>query len=148
VSQPIDDAPGSPVSVPAASVAAPSTSVPSGPPPALRRRPGSRRARALLRALAGFLGVLAGAAGIVLILSYMGGYAYAPASTAALPNLPAAPPDKALTKLEKQFAALQPKGNFIVGDVVEQKVWLRRGDQVLREAVCSAGTGAILRDPK
>ena len=148
MSQPIDDAPGTTVPPPATSVPEPSTPVPAPPPPAPRRRPGSGRARTLLWALAGFLGVLAGAVGIVLILSYLGGYAYAPASAAALPGLPAAPPPKTLTKLEKQFAALQPKGNFIVVDVVEQKVWLRRGDQVLREAVCSAGTGAILRDPK
>ena len=148
MSQPIDDAPGSPVSVPATPVPAPSTRLPSGPPPALRRRPGSRRARALLWALAGFLGVLAGAAGIALIVAYVGGYAYAPAASAALPALPAAPSAKALARLEKQLAALQPKGTFIVVDVVEQKVFLRRGDQVLREAVCSAGTGAILRDPK
>ena len=148
MSQPIDDAPGSPVSVPATSVPAPSTRLPSGAPPALRRRPGSRRARTLLWALAGFLGVLAGAAGIALIVAYAGGYAYAPAVSAALPALPAAPAAKALAKLEKQLAALQPKGTFIVVDVVEQKVFLRRGDQVLREAVCSAGTGAILRDPK
>jgi len=148
VSQPIDDAPGTTVPPPATSVPEPSTPVPAPPPPAPRRRPGSGRARTLLWALAGFLGVLAGAVGVVLILSYVGGYAYAPASAAALPGLPDAPPPKVLTKLEKQFAALQPKGNFIVVDVVEQKVWLRRGDQVLREAVCSAGTGAILRDPK
>jgi L,D-transpeptidase YbiS len=104
--------------------------------------------RTLLWGLAGFLGVLAGAAGIALIVAFVGGYAYAPAASAALPELPPPPAPKALSKLEKQFAALQPKGTYIVVDVVEQKVFLRRGDQVLREAVCSAGTGAILRDPK
>ncbi len=139
MSQPIDNAPGTPVPQPA-------TSVPAPPRPAPRRRSG--RGRTLLWALAGFLGVLAGAAGVALIVAYLGGYAYAPVASAGLPALPATPPAKALTKLEKQFAALQPKGTYIVVDVVEQKVWLRRGDEVLREAVCSAGTGAILRDPK
>lgn len=147
MSQPLDDAPGTPVPPPAPRVPAPPT--PAAPPPlAPRPRPGRGRMRTLLWALAGFLGVIAGALGIVLILAYMGGYAYAPATAAALPELPAAPPPKALARLEKQFTALHPKGTFIVVDVVEQKVFLRRGDQVLREAVCSAGTGAILRDPK
>jgi len=141
VSQPIDNAPGTPVPPPA-------TPVPAPPRPVPRRPAGSGRGRTLLWALAGFLGVLAGAAGIALIVAYLGGYAYAPVASAGLPALPTAPPAKALAKLEKQFAALQPKGNYIVVDVVEQKVWLRRGDQTLREAVCSAGTGAILRDPK
>ncbi len=144
MSQPPDDAPGTPLPPPAPSSLPPRPA----PAPAPRRQPGSRRARTLLWGLAGFLGVLAGAAGIALIVAFVGGYAYAPAASAALPELPAPPAAKALTKLEKQFAALQPKGTYIVVDVVEQKVFLRRGDQVLREAVCSAGTGAILRDPK
>ncbi|MCU0223262.1 MAG: L,D-transpeptidase [Acidobacteria bacterium] len=144
MSQPPDDAPGTPLPPPAPS---PLPSRPA-PSPAPRRQPGSRRVRTLLWGLAGFLGVLAGAAGIALIVAFVGGYAYAPAASAALPELPPPPAPKALSKLEKQFAALQPKGTYIVVDVVEQKVFLRRGDQVLREAVCSAGTGAILRDPK
>ncbi|MCU0254213.1 MAG: L,D-transpeptidase [Acidobacteria bacterium] len=144
MSQPLDDAPGTPVPPPVPPALPP---LPAAPP-APRPRSGSRRLRTLLWGLAGFLGVFAGFAGIALIVAYAGGYAYAPASAAALPELPPPPAGKALSKLEKQFAALQPKGNFIVVDVVEQKVWLRRGDQVLREAVCSAGTGAILRDPK
>ncbi len=144
MSQPPDDAPGTPLPPPAPSPLPP----PPAPAPAPRRKPGNRRLRTLLWGLAGFLGVLAGAAGIALIVAFAGGYAYAPAASAALPELPAPPAAKALSKLEKQFAALQPKGTYIVVDVVEQKVFLRRGDQVLREAVCSAGTGAILRDPK
>lgn len=144
MSQTPDDAPGTPLPPPAPSPLPP----PPAPAPAPRRKPGNRRLRTLLWGLAGFLGVLAGAAGIALIVAFAGGYAYAPAASAALPELPAPPAAKALSKLEKQFAALQPKGTYIVVDVVEQKVFLRRGDQVLREAVCSAGTGAILRDPK
>ena len=144
MSQTPDDAPGTPLPPPAPSPLPP----PPAPAPAPRRKPGNRRLRTLLWGLAGFLGVLAGAAGIALIVAFAGGYAYAPAASAALPDLPAPPAAKALSKLEKQFAALQPKGTYIVVDVVEQKVFLRRGDQVLREAVCSAGTGAILRDPK
>lgn len=107
-----------------------------------------RRTASWLWALAGFFGVLAGAAGIALIVAFVGGYAYAPAVSAALPALPNPPDGKTLSRLEKQLDALPPRGNYIVVDVVENKLWLRRGDETLREAVCSAGTGAILRDPK
>jgi L,D-transpeptidase YbiS len=144
MSQPLDNAPGPPVPPPEPTAPA-ATARPAAPPPP---RAGRGRGRTLLWAAGGFLGVLAAAAGIALIVAHLGGYAYAPAVAAALPPLPEPPPAKVVAKLEKQFAALQPKSTYIVVDVVEQRLYLRKNGSTLREALCSAGTGAILRDPK
>lgn len=39
-----------------------------------------------------------------------------------------------------------PRGPYIVVDQANNRLYLREGDRVLREAVCSAGSGMVLRD--
>jgi L,D-transpeptidase YbiS len=49
-------------------------------------------------------------------------------------------------RLERRLAAARPAGAYLLIDTVENRLAVRRGDEVLREAVCSTGTGAVLDD--
>jgi L,D-transpeptidase YbiS len=51
-------------------------------------------------------------------------------------------------EIERELAALAPRGPYITVDTAENRLYLKRGEQVLREAICSAGTGAGLEDPE
>jgi len=87
------------------------------------------------------------------------GYDYA-APSAALAAAPAAldgsdapTPSQLRRQLERERRSLQlklrrhlPRGTFIVIDQTHNRLYLRRGDEVLLEAVCSAGSGMILED--
>ena len=53
---------------------------------------------------------------------------------------------KKLGQIEKQLAALQPDETFIVVDQTQNRLYLRKGDEVLLEARCSAGSGMVLRE--
>jgi L,D-transpeptidase YbiS len=48
--------------------------------------------------------------------------------------------------LRKKIAALAPKGLFVVVDTASNRVYLRQGDQTLREMVASCGSGTVLED--
>ncbi len=66
---------------------------------------------------------------------------------------PSEKPAKAITErdlvqLEKKLAGIAPKGVYITVDTVENKLRVMRGNEVLRDALCSAGTGVVLEDPK
>lgn len=50
-------------------------------------------------------------------------------------------------RLERRLAALRPRGVFILIDSGANRLILRRGDEVLREAVVSCGSGSILEEP-
>ncbi|MEX1309829.1 MAG: L,D-transpeptidase [Candidatus Sulfomarinibacteraceae bacterium] len=55
-----------------------------------------------------------------------------------------APPDEgSLQRLHR----LRPKGLLLVIDTVGGRLWLERDGKVLREAACSAGSGAVLVEP-
>ncbi len=59
-------------------------------------------------------------------------------------------PDKlaaANDKLRKKLAALAPKGQYVVIDTANNRVYLREGDRTLREMVASCGSGNVLVDP-
>lgn len=88
--------------------------------------------------------------GLLLSLAvWLGGYAYQPATAAALPELPgAAPTPKVLAGLEKALIQIRPKGVYLTVDVVENRLSMWRNGTQLLATVCSAGTGAILRDPR
>ena len=49
--------------------------------------------------------------------------------------------------LQKKIAAFQPKGVFIVVDTGENRLYVKKGTEVVREAVVSCGSGDILQDP-
>lgn len=59
-------------------------------------------------------------------------------------------PDKlaaANDKLRKKLAALAPKGQYVVIDTANNRVFLRDGERILREMVASCGSGNVLVDP-
>jgi lipoprotein-anchoring transpeptidase ErfK/SrfK len=81
-------------------------------------------------------------------IAWLGGYGYVPIADVA-PAVDAKLPAKSdLKQIERKMAALQPKGVYIVVDASENRLRLMKNDQVLREAVVSAGTGAVLKDEK
>lgn len=87
------------------------------------------------------------------------GYSYAP-FVAVRPGAPgpapAADPQgvaKALAAARKETRTLEttlarrhPRQSYIVVDRMNNRLYLKRGDRVLREATCSAGSGMVLRD--
>lgn len=136
-------APGAPA--PAAKPAKPA------PPAAARaeRRPRARPSRRLVAALTvpPVLAVLAVAG----MIAY-GSYRDLPLGALAAPA-PREKPAKAvaerdLAQLEKKLAGIAPKGVYITVDTVENKLRVMRGNETLRDALCSAGTGVVLEDPK
>lgn len=59
-------------------------------------------------------------------------------------------PDKleaANTKLRKKLASLAPKGQYVVIDTANNRVFLRDGERTLREMIASCGSGNVLVDP-
>jgi hypothetical protein len=55
--------------------------------------------------------------------------------------------NKALRLSNRMLDRLDPSGVYIVIDRVRNRLWLRKGDKVLLEAVISAGAGSVLEDP-
>ncbi|MDH4198249.1 MAG: L,D-transpeptidase, partial [Candidatus Aminicenantes bacterium] len=49
--------------------------------------------------------------------------------------------------LTKRLKALTPRGIYILIDTAENRLYLKKGDQVVREAVVSCGSGGILKEP-
>jgi L,D-transpeptidase YbiS len=49
--------------------------------------------------------------------------------------------------LQKRIAALQPKGYYIVVDTGENRIYVKKGSEVVRQAVVSCGSGDVLQDP-
>jgi len=49
-------------------------------------------------------------------------------------------------RLERSLARLAPKGKYVVVDQTQNRIYLRDGDRVLLEAVCSAGSGMVLKE--
>ena len=106
------------------------------------RRPASpRRLRPIGYAVAGLAVVL-------LALVGLGARRDVPAAALAIATSgpPAATSETA--RLERQLAALAPRGVYVTVDAVENRLQVKRGDAVLRDASCSAGTGSVLEDPK
>jgi L,D-transpeptidase YbiS len=51
-------------------------------------------------------------------------------------------------QLTSQLARQSPRGVYIVIDQTQNQLFLRKDDGLLREAVCSAGSGMVLKNPK
>lgn len=49
-------------------------------------------------------------------------------------------------QLEGKVAAARPRGTYIVVDQTHNRLYLKRDDETLRTAVCSAGSGMVLRE--
>ena len=85
---------------------------------------------------------------IMVALAWFGGYGYVPAADVAPAVNVKLPAKTDLKQVERKMAALQPRGVYIVVDAAQNRMRLMKHDQVLREAVVSAGTGAVLKDEK
>jgi len=98
----------------------------------------------------------AAAAGGVLALAlagYGGSYAKRPLALAPAPSLEAVVDEAELRhraeKYEKRLASFAPKREtFVVVDTYRNRLQVRKGDQLVREAICSTGSGVRLRDPR
>jgi lipoprotein-anchoring transpeptidase ErfK/SrfK len=55
--------------------------------------------------------------------------------------------DREISSLRRKLDALKPKGIHIVIDSGANRLFLKRGDEVIREAVISCGSGGILVEP-
>ncbi|MBP7146405.1 MAG: L,D-transpeptidase [Acidobacteria bacterium] len=121
---------------------------PAVPTPATVALPARRRGR-WRRWLIGLLAIVFWIVGGALLVAHFGGFSYEPASRAVFRVAAEEPPTaKELTRLERKLQGMAPRSNFIVVDTVENRLQLRKGDEILRDSVCSAGTGARLVDPK
>jgi L,D-transpeptidase YbiS len=103
--------------------------------------------------------VLAALVGAVLVALGPGtGYAFAPVTDFEVPMAASLPADGAelrklqakLAKENRQHAAtlakLEPKGNYIVIDQTQNRLYLMNDGKVVHQAVCSAGSGIVLKD--
>jgi lipoprotein-anchoring transpeptidase ErfK/SrfK len=70
-----------------------------------------------------------------------------PPAVPPVPEKDAAKVERNVQQLERRLAALSPKGLYIVIDTAENRLWLKKGDQVLRTAVVSCGSGVVLEEP-
>ena len=48
--------------------------------------------------------------------------------------------------LKARLAAMTPRGVFIVIDQTHNRLYLKKGDETMLEAVCSAGSGMVLKE--
>ncbi len=55
--------------------------------------------------------------------------------------------EKSIQGMERRIALLQPKGIYIVVDTGANRLYVKRGSEVVREAVVSCGSGDVLQDP-
>ncbi len=52
-----------------------------------------------------------------------------------------------LRQLKRRLQSILPRGTYIVVDTARNRLYVKRGDRVLHDAVCSTGSGMILREP-
>jgi L,D-transpeptidase YbiS len=50
-------------------------------------------------------------------------------------------------RAQRSIAGLVPPSVYIVVDTARNKLYLKRGDKVIHEALCSTGSGGLLKDP-
>ncbi|HEX9799658.1 MAG TPA: L,D-transpeptidase [Thermoanaerobaculia bacterium] len=98
-------------------------------------------------------GVVLGSGAALGLARYGGAYASAelrfdPAPPPELSELTVTPAERA-AQLEKRLTTLAPKREiYIVVDSYRNRLRVYKGDELLREAVCSTGSGVRLRDPR
>jgi L,D-transpeptidase YbiS len=90
--------------------------------------------------------VLGGLALAVLAAGLAGGFSYREIAAVPLPQAPAVRHGES-ARLALQIAAQEPRGTAIAVDTIANRLYLLHDGSVVREAVCSTGTGGILEDP-
>jgi len=102
-------------------------------------------------------GCVALAALVLVGIAWAGtGYTYAPYAASVAPAVPAAtdpPTAKDLARLrarrrqlQAKLARLAPRGLYIVIDQTNNRLYLRQDDEVVLDAICSAGSGMVLKE--
>ncbi|MGC8916548.1 MAG: L,D-transpeptidase [Thermoanaerobaculum sp.] len=90
--------------------------------------------------------------GTALVLARFGNpLTLTPLVTVADPKLAEAPPHVLKARAAKAEAALakvRPQGLYIVVDTYRNRLRLQKDGEVVREALCSTGTGIVLIDPR
>lgn len=121
--------------------------VPAPSPPRVEEKP-PRRRRTWPYVVGGILFLTASVLFLAWVTAYSGGFHYTEPKNARFATAGELLPSKTVAKMEKSLKGLLPKGPYVVVDSIENKFFLRKGDEVLLETLCSAGTGAELVDPK
>ena len=97
------------------------------------------------------LAVAGGGVGLLLVLALAGGLAggFSYRELSAVPYPPHRPGSRHVEsrELARLLADEAPRGVHIEVDTIGNRLYLRRGGEFLREAVCSTGTGGVLVDP-
>jgi L,D-transpeptidase YbiS len=93
-----------------------------------------------------------GVLGVLLAFVAVGlaaGFSYRDLRLAGYPitGLPSARERREVARLDQSILAQTPSGIHIVVDTLGNRLYLKKGPKVLREAVCSTGTGGVLTDP-
>jgi L,D-transpeptidase YbiS len=92
----------------------------------------------------GFLAVL----GSAYLIGLKQASAWPPAeSVQPVPEQDVAKAERNVQQLERRMAGLLPKGLHIVIDTAANRLLLKDGDKVVREAVVSCGSGVVLEEP-
>jgi L,D-transpeptidase YbiS len=55
---------------------------------------------------------------------------------------------RTIQTVQKRISGLQPRGVYIVVDTGENRLYVKKGAEIVRQAVVSCGSGDILQDPK
>lgn len=119
------------------------------PPPPRRGLPGWLRA-----SLAALAGAAVASAAVAFGLARLGGSYARETFATTLPADAVATTDEDATgraaQLERKLAALAPPGReiWVAVDSYANRLRIYRGQELLREAVCSTGSGVRLRDPR
>lgn len=129
----------------------PETAVPTlvaaAPEPVAEQR--SAVLRWLLRLFFALLAVAVVAAVAMFFVVLRGGWYAARPITLRAPGTPPAGTDAGTySKIEKKIAALSPKGVWIAVDTHDNRLRIYRDSELLRAAICSTGSGTILKDPE
>ncbi len=108
-------------------------------------------ARPRRRIVGGLLAVLLGlVTAALLVLGFVltqGGW-YAPLELSYPKGAAGPAPGSKEEKLAKKIAALSPRGIYVVIDTYGNRLRVFKNGEVLREAVCSTGSGTVLKDPR
>lgn len=94
-----------------------------------------------------------GVVGLIAALAWIashGGYylLYAPTGVTRESEAPGANLEAGQRQqLERRLAALAPRGLYVVIDSYHNRLRIFRDGELVRDAVCSTGSGAVLRDP-
>ncbi len=142
---PLDQAESEPVPAVSPVEVSPVTPEPILPEPAAatpRRRPFFLRRGVLLTVLLLIPLVLASLAGVALA----GGW-YGPTPLVAAPPL-GEKAAKAEKSANKQLAGLGPRGTYVIVNTYANRLRVFKNEELVHEAVCSTGSGVVLKDPE